>query len=142
MDKSSLATLWGVSGLVTALIMTILTASISNIAGAQAVIIAVFSSGVVFLVGGVILAISPVESIPYGKSKFTNFFGLAFVVASLVWLGLVGYNLIATFGAESIVTPAFATNLAFMFVLAFIVTVVVMAILFRKKLGWFTKLVE
>jgi len=137
MDKSSLATLWGIAGLCTALLMTILTAVVNNVAGAQAVILAVYSSGVVFLIGGLFIAILPVESIPYGESSFTNFFGPVFVVASLIWLGMVGYNVLATFGTSEIITPAFARNLVFMFVLAVIVTVVVMVILFREKFRWF-----
>jgi hypothetical protein len=130
--KSSLGLLFGITMFITVLLLGGISQVVTNVSGAQMIVSVFFALGTIAAFGLVLIAILPVESIPYGSSPFTKFVGEGFLVASLVAAGLFVYNIIVAFGTSQIITSIFLMNSVIAFAVAFLVCIVVAMILQGK----------
>ena len=130
--KTSLGILFGITMFVTVLILGGLSGIVQNVAGAQMVASVLFALGTVAAFGLVMIAILPVENIPYGRSAFTKFVGEGFLIAALVAAGVFVYNLMVAFGQSQMITSAFLMNMVITFGIAFVICLLAAFILQGK----------
>jgi len=128
--KTSLGILFGITMFVTVLILGGLSGIVQNVAGAQMVASVLFALGTVAAFGLVMIAILPVENIPYGRSAFTKFVGEGFLIAALVAAGVFVYNLMVAFGQSQMIT--FLMNMVITFGIAFVICLLAAFILQGK----------